>query len=118
MREGSDVGDTARNVGAAGAGVAGAGTALAATALAGCCVTPVVSTLLVGLLGAGGAAAAAALDPWTPYLLAGSLLSIAFGFRQAYRGPACGRGRRSARVVLWVSAALWLASLTTVLWLR
>lgn len=73
-----------------------------------CCVGPAV----VALLGVGGAVAAAALEPWRPWLLAGAVLSLAAAFWRSYRpvrladGTACPiAGARWSRFVLWFSAA-------------
>lgn len=113
-----------REAGAAGAAIVGAGSALGATAASACCVGPVISPLLVSLLGASGAAWAASLKPYSLYLLGGAFLFLLYGFRSAYRRPvpcALGEARTSSltrtaspvwlRIVLWCSAALWIAAL-------
>ena len=92
-------------------GLAGAAAAMFAAL---CCVGP--ST--VALLGAGGAVAAAALSPYRPMFLIGSLALIAFGFWRLYArravtadGRVCPvRAGRLARSILWSSAAVWLAA--------
>ncbi len=113
-------GQAAQQAGAAGAAVAGTGAALGAAAASACCVGPVVSPLIVGLLGAGGAAWAASLKPYSAYLLGGSLLQLACAFWSAYRRPtACAIGDGSSAAVrspqwlrglLWLSALLWVAA--------
>ena len=89
------------------------GYALAAVLASSCCV-PILAPLIVAVLGAGGAAWAAGLKPYSPYLLAGSLALLLFGLWTVYRPrPACppegcptGAGR-GAKAVLWVALALW-----------
>lgn len=109
----------ARQLVEAGAAVSGAGAALVATAATACCAGPIAAPLIVGILGASGAAWAAGLKPYSPWLLGGSFLMLAFGFRSAYRRPArCDTSghRRSSmsakavRGVLWLAAALWIAA--------
>lgn len=104
---------------AAGAALSGAGGALVAAAATACCAGPVLAPLVVAVLGAGGAAWAAGLKPYSPWLLAASAVMLAFGFRSAYRPrPSCERsgGRttrradRAVRSVLWLSALLWVAA--------
>ncbi len=105
----------ASDPGTLGAAASGAGAALVATA-AGACCTPLVAPLVVTVLGAGGAAWAAGLKPYAPWLLAGAFVMLAAGFRSAYRRRAsCHVGSRTAlraarivRAVLWVAAAVWL----------
>jgi hypothetical protein len=90
-----------------------------ATAAAACCTGPVLAPLLVGILGASGAAWAAGFKPYSPWLLGGSLLLLAYGFWSVYRAPeicdAHGVARRrlsgvAVRTVLWVAALLWLVA--------
>jgi hypothetical protein len=90
-----------------------------ATAATACCVGPVAAPLIVGLLGASGAAWAAGLKPYSPWLLGGSMVLLALGFRSAYRQPAACEvggarqtafGARVVRGVLWLAAALWVAA--------
>ena len=78
-----------------------------------CCAGPSV----IALIGAGGAAAAAGLAPFRPYLLTGSLIFLAIGFWRVYR-PATAQGQscsihagKSLKAILWGSFVLWLASL-------
>jgi MerT mercuric transport protein len=97
-------------VGASAGGLAGAVAAAFASA---CCIGP--ST--VALLGAGGAVAAAGLQPHRSGLLGISLLLLAFGFWRAYgrrvvvAGRACPvRVGRFARMSLWISALMWVVA--------
>ncbi|MGH7583144.1 MAG: hypothetical protein ACREL5_07970, partial [Gemmatimonadales bacterium] len=60
------------------------------------------------------------LKPYAPYLMGGSLLALAYGFRVAYRRPKdCSmdgprpRPHRWIRLVLWGAAAIWVASAMT-----
>src|ERR1700730_13391479 len=72
-------------VGAAvGTATAGVGAAVTATLASVCCTGPILAPIIVGLLGATGAAAAAGLKPYTPYLFALSLVMLAVGFRTVY----------------------------------
>ncbi|HSR43119.1 MAG TPA: hypothetical protein VLL48_13120 [Longimicrobiales bacterium] len=108
--------------GVAGAAVVGAGAAATATTAAACCV-PVLSPLLVTVLGASGAAWITGLEPWAPYLLAGAfvlLLHAAWKLRRARRcrvegapSPAGWRGMldRTTPVILGFAAVVWMASL-------
>ena len=104
-----------RPYGTLGAGVAGAGSALAAVLASSCCV-PVIAPLIVAVLGASGAAWAAGLKPYSPYILAGSLALLLYGMWTVYRPrPACSpeegcptRGPgRGVKAVLWVALSLW-----------
>ena len=113
----SERGSGVSGLGAAGAAVSGAGAAAVATAASICCAGPVLAPLVVGLLGAGGAAWAAGLKPYAPWLLAVSLLFLAYGFWATHRRPAtCGPGpkapqrwlRRASVLALWLAAGLWL----------
>lgn len=108
----------AGEVAAAGAAVAGAGGALVATAATACCAGPVVAPLVVGILGASGAAWAAGLQPYSIWFLLGSGIMLAGGFWSVYRvSEACAvptarmmSGRKLVRVLLWTSAAVWIAA--------
>jgi mercuric ion transport protein len=100
------IGETGRN--------SGAGSALAAVLASSCCVGPVLAPLIVAALGASGAAWAAGLKPYSPYLLAGSFALLLFGLWTTYRPrPACVDGTcpirpgRSVKTVLWAAVALW-----------
>lgn len=115
-----------RQLGAAGAAVSGAGAALVATAATACCA-PVIAPLIVAVLGASGAAWAAGLKPYSPWLLGGSFVLLAYGFWSVYRAPkgctvpvtAAGRRWSGAAVkgVLWLAALLWLAAVAANLFL-
>ena len=116
----------ARQLGAAGAAVSGAGAALVATAATACCAGPVVAPLIVAVLGASGAAWAAGLKPYSPWLLGGSFVLLAYGFWSVYQVPKgcdvrAGGGRRwggaAVRTVLWLAAMLWLAAVAANLFL-
>jgi len=99
--------------GALGAAAAGAGSALVAVVASSCCL-PIIAPLIVAVLGASGAAWAAGLKPYSPYLLIGSLILLLFGLWTVYRPrPACssescptGAGR-GVKAVLWAAVALW-----------
>jgi hypothetical protein len=75
-----------------------------------------IAPVFVSVLGASGAAWAAGLKPYGPYLLLGSLLLLGVGFWAAYCGSAscdtgdCARSPRGVRVVLWIASSLWLAA--------
>jgi hypothetical protein len=108
-----------RQVAAVGAAAAGAGGALVATAASACCAGPVLAPLVVGLLGASGAAWAAGLKPYSAWILSGAAVMLAFGFFSVYRArpvctvpaPRARGGQMLVRLLLWVSAALWIAAL-------
>ncbi len=100
---------------AVGASLAGVGAASTATAASLCCVGPAV----VSMVGVGGAVAAAALKPYRPFLILGSLALLAAGFWFTYRpSTAVGSGAvacptragRVSRSVVWMAAALWLVA--------
>ena len=99
------------------AAAAGAGSAFAAVLASSCCV-PIVAPLIVAFLGVGGAAWAAGLKPYSPYLLAGSFVLLLYGLWTVHRPrPACstevrpkGAGR-GIKAVLWASVAIWLVAL-------
>ena len=82
-----------------------------------CCAGPAV----VAVIGAGGALAAARLEPYRPYLLGLSAVLLAIGFWYAYApgrtsrpGAACkvSTGRR-VRTILWIATAMTAASAIT-----
>ena len=104
------------NAGAVAAAGSGVGAALAATIATTCCIGPVAAPVLVSVLGASGAARAAGLEPYAPYLLLGSLPLLAYGFWIVYgRRRLCAEGvcrpsPRGVRIVLWFASAIWLAS--------
>ena len=108
---GEDGGDSLAVVAPAAGGLAGAA---AATFAALCCAGPSVAALL----GASGAAASTALNPYRPVLLGASLALIAFGFWRVYAkrcvgsdGRACRmQSARGTRTLLWVAAFTWIAA--------
>ena len=116
--------DSTRAGGAVGAAVGsatvGVGAAVTATVASVCCTGPVLAPIVVGLLGATGAAAAVGLKPYTPYLFALSFVMLAFGFWSVNRAKrACvvagsavspGVAFNISQIVLWVAAVLWIAS--------
>jgi mercuric ion transport protein len=97
---------------AVGSAVGATSASIAAVLGALCCAGPAV----VGVIGAGGALAAARLEPFRPYFLAASVVMLSFGFWRAYRparakGGACAiRTGRAARAILWASALITLGS--------
>jgi hypothetical protein len=105
---------------AAGSATAGVGAAVTATLASVCCTGPVVAPIVVGLLGATGAAAAAGLKPYAPYLFALSLALLAIGFRIVYEAKrscviagsirAVSTSLKVSQVVLWIAAMLWVVS--------
>ena len=98
--------------GSAAASAAGAiGVALAALAGTLCCAGPAV----VAVLGAGGALAAARLEPYRPYFLAAAVTMLAFGFWRAYRPSPVGGVACSIRTGRWVRGILWTAAVLTLL---
>lgn len=109
-----------REAGVVGATVTGVGGALTTIAASACCVSPVIAPLIVGTIGASGAAWASGLKPYTGYILAGSFVMLAFSFWTVYRPrPACEVGQdpsqlpiapKLVKVGLWISAVLWTAS--------
>jgi hypothetical protein len=118
--------DRARQLGAAGAAVSGASAALVATAATACCAGPVLAPLIVAALGASGAAWAAGLRPYSPWLLAGSFFLLAYGFWAVYRIPgSCtvptaavrGWSGRAVKGALWLAALLWLVAVAANLFL-
>ena len=92
----------------------GAGTVAASLAAIGsvlvassCCLP-----LLPFMMAAGLAGTSAFLSEIRPYLLGGSMLSIAFGFYQARRARKCNRRTNAvASILLWVSAGFVLISI-------
>lgn len=104
------------------AAVGGAGLAGLAAAAGACCV-PVVAPLTVSILGAGGAAWAAGLGPYSlPLLiLSGALLAGAhWSIRRSRRRTAtqCRTGgARLVSAILWASTLLWALSAGVNAWL-
>lgn len=88
----------------------GAGAALTAMVAGSCCVGPTIAPLIVGVLGVSGAVQLAGIKPYTPYLLGASLLMLAYSFWSAHRrrGECRVKPRRSVRVMLWISALVWV----------
>lgn len=112
-----------RQASAVAAASSGVGAALLATVTAACCTGPVLAPLVVAVLGAGGAAWAAGLKPFTPVILAGSAALLGLAFWMAYRRPAsCEAGAAGhtapsvVRIVVWLAAAGWIAAAGLVLW--
>lgn len=100
---------------AIGTSLAGVGAAATATAASLCCVGPAV----VSIVGVGGAVAAAALKPYRPFLILGSLAMLGVGFWLTYQprtgassdAVACPtRAGRMSRSVVWIAAILWLVA--------
>lgn len=104
---------TSQSARAAGAAVASTGAAATATAAAACCV-PVLSPLLVGALGATGAAWVTGLKPWAPFLLAGGLLLLLYALKTVRRARRCGTYARS-RSARWIGRGSQLLLVTSIL---
>jgi len=75
------------SLGTVGVAATGVGATLLATVSAACCTGPVMAPLVVAVVGAGGAAWVAGLEPYAPYLFAGSLGMLSYAFWNAYRPP-------------------------------
>lgn len=109
-----------REAGVVGATVTGVGGALTTIAASACCVSPVLAPLIVGTVGASGAAWASGLKPYSGYILAGSFVLLAASFWTVYRPRAsCEAGQdpsqlpiapRLIKAGLWFGAVLWTAS--------
>lgn len=105
-----------------GGALLGAGGTVTAAAAAICCAGPAIGPLIVGILGAGGAAALAGLRPYSIALLALSGLVIGYSLWRATRvASACAPGARPrsvavARAILWAAFAVWVASAATVVY--
>lgn len=107
--------------GAVGSASLGIGAAAGAVAASVCCVGPIAAPIVVGLLGAGGAAWAASLKPYRGYLLLASAGLLGLAFWMVYRprrtcnpsdrGAATG-ARKLVRPILWFAALVWCAALT------
>lgn len=101
------------SLGAAAAGAGAAGMA----ALAGACCVPVISPLIISVLGVSGAVWAAGLRPYSWWILASAGVLLAAGFRVVYLREARSDGAcpatraRLPRVVLWTALAVWLLAL-------
>lgn len=95
--------------------IAAGGALLAAVGASLCCVGP----LVFALLGLGAFGVSAVFEPLRPYLLAGAVLLLAFGFYAAYwrRPPACAPDEacapqdvpRAGRLMLWLMTVLVVA---------
>lgn len=112
---GSSERGSGKDVAAVAAASSGVGAALAATVGSACCVGPVIAPIFVSVLGASGAAWAAGLKPYAPYILLGSFLLLAYGFwidrrRRRCTAGVCTPSPRGVRLVLWIASALWVAS--------
>lgn len=114
--------DTAlREASAVGASVSGMGGALTTIVASACCASPVLAPLIVGVLGASGAAWAAGLKPYRGYILLASLFMLMFSFRTVYRPrrtcpvgvvpPKPHWSARAVKAVLWIGALLWCVAL-------
>lgn len=93
---------------------------MTATAAVACCA-PIVSPLLVTVLGASGSVWVTGLKPYSPYLLVGSLALLGYAFWRVYgSGRGCGlssdaglRSRWLGRItlmLLWLSALVWFGA--------
>jgi len=93
----------------------GAGAALTAVVACSCCVSPVIAPLIVGVLGVSGAVTLAGIKPYTPWLLAGSLLMLGYAFWRTHRpaGECRVRPRRGVRAMLWISALVWMMAVAS-----
>ncbi len=112
---------TGRDFRALGAGSTGLGAAIITIIAGTCCVSPVLAPLIVGVLGASGAAWAAGLKPYSVYILAATLLLLVFGFWSVYQprndcivgssvsAASIWMGRLS-KGVLWTGAVFWLSA--------
>jgi mercuric ion transport protein len=94
-----------------GSSISAIGSSLVATFTAFCCVGPAV----IAVLGTSGALAAARLEPYRPYFVAGSVLLLGLGFWLAYRpqGGCIGKSCNTATAKI-TRVLLWLAVLLTV----
>jgi hypothetical protein len=97
------------NVAPGGAGsIAASVAAIGSLLVASSCCLPILPFLMA----AGLAGTSAFLSEIRPYLLGGSMLSIAFGFYQARRARKCSRRTNIvASILLWVSAGVVLISI-------
>jgi hypothetical protein len=71
--------------------------------------------LIVGVLGVSGAVQLAGIKPYTPYLLGGSLVMLAYAFWKTYRRQGeCGmKPARAVRAMLWASVLIWMLAAAT-----
>lgn len=116
------------DAGAVGAALTSGGAAATATAAVACCV-PVLSSILVAVLGASGAAWVSGLRPLSPYLLLVSVLLLGYAFRRVYgrrvnctpESPPTARRVWLGRIVLgllWLSAVVWAGAVVAYFTLR
>ncbi len=113
--------ETAQQAGTLGAATTGIGGALTTVVATACCASPVLAPMIVGLVGASGAAWAAGLKPYRGYMLLGSFVMIAGSLWSVYRPrPACSlpaagfRDKWLPRItkgVVWCAALLWATAL-------
>ena len=107
-----------RHTGALGAASTGLGGSVASLVVGVCCVSPVIAPLVVGILGASGAAWAAGWKPYAGVLLLASGVLLAVSFWLIYRPRvACLAGEtdvhqpvwgpRIAKIVVWAGAVFW-----------
>ena len=114
-------------LGTAGTASLGVGAALFAGLASACCVGPVAAPLVVAILGAGGAAWAAGLKPYSMLILvlSGALLAFSvWSLRQRGAGscepadrPRSRLKERLARGIVGGATLLWLVSLALNLYL-
>lgn len=110
-----------REVRALGAASTGLGASVVTIIAGTCCVSPVLAPIIVGALGASGAAWAAGLKPYSGYILIATLLLLAYGFWSVYRprkdcvvGSSVSQSprwmSRLSKGVLWAGAVCWLGA--------
>ena len=103
---------------AIGAATLGSGAAVTAAFASACCVGPAIAPIFLSILGASGLVAVSYLRPYTPWMLLGSAILLAFAFRQLYRRQPCADGEkppvslgiRIARCIVWLASVLWVVS--------
>ncbi|MDQ6769594.1 MAG: mercuric transporter MerT family protein [Gemmatimonadota bacterium] len=110
-----------RDVGAIAASSTGIGAAVVTFVAGTCCLSPVLAPIIVGLIGASGAAWAAGLEPYSPWILGASFLALVWGFWSVYRPrrecsvdsshQRLARLPRVAKGILWAGAFCWALSL-------
>jgi hypothetical protein len=86
---------------------------------AGACCTPVIAPAVVAVLGAGGAAWAAGLSPWAPWILLASAALIGLAHWRLRRASVPASARRGALTVIgivWVATLVWLIALAIQVW--
>ena len=108
MSKGTTSPDAAQAGTSGGGAVAASLAAIASLLAASSCCLP----LFPFLMAAGLAGTSAFLSQIRPYLVCGSVLSIAFGFYQARRARKCNRRTNTfASILLWISAGFVLLSI-------